>query len=77
MPVGQPADPTPEHVESVLKEVMQLLKEKHGVQAIADPAWQRNMLGCGFDYTTERNERNAKLKEAIFGLLQLESWESF
>lgn len=59
-----------EQVDRVYKSVLSFLKENWNIQR-----WASN--GILKDWAEDREERNAKLKEAIRGLVELDSWENF
>ena len=59
-----------EKVDRVYKSVLSFLKENWYIQGSASS-------GILKDWTEDREERNAKLKEAIRGLVELDSWENF
>ena len=63
-----PSDPSTHEVDNAFNDVMQILKTKYHCQKY-EPLWE--------NYIALRIERNQKLKDAIFSILQLESWESF
>lgn len=69
MPVQGPIPPSDEEVEEVLKEILQYLKDQH------------NCLTIPEDFISVRKElreeRIDSLRKAIYGMLELESWESW
>lgn len=59
-----------EQVDRIYKSVLCFLKENWYIQKSASS-------GILKDWAEDREERNAKLKEAIRGLVELDSWENF
>ena len=57
-------------VDELYEKVMALLKEHYIQNSPPPPA-------ILVDYTKDREVRNADLKEAIRGLVELQSWEDF
>lgn len=68
MPVMGPSE-NPFEVDKVYEEIMALLRDKYKLQTVSP-----NIIGF-LDYSKEREERNAKFKEALRLLFQLEAWE--
>jgi hypothetical protein len=58
-----------EQVERIYRSVLCFLKENWYIQDYPP--------GMVIDWTKDREERNTKLKEAIRGLVELDSWENF
>ena len=68
MPVMGPTY-TDDQVDRIYKSVLCFLRENWNIQT--------SRSSILWDWTEDREERNALLKEAIRGLVELESWESF
>ena len=60
----------PKDVEKAYKEIMALLKRKYGIQKFPP---EEGFAG----WFNDRQERNAKFKEALRLLFQLDAWEYF
>lgn len=69
MPVMGPEE-NPKDVEKAYKEIMALLKRKYGIQKL--PPDDDHVR-----WSEDRQERNAKFKEALRLLFQLDAWEYF
>ena len=68
MPVMGPTY-SDDQVDRIYKSVLCFLRENWNIQTSRSSILR--------DWTEDREERNALLKEAIRGLVELESWESF
>ena len=58
-----------ESADKAYEKIMIMLKEEHYIQRFPPPKWP--------NYAKDRQERNEALKQAIHGLFELESWESW
>ena len=71
MPVMGP-NYSDEQADKATEEVLAFLKEHYSIQKFPSPDPFLKL-----DYAQDRIERNEKLRKAIHGLFELESWEAW
>lgn len=69
MPVMGPGSPSDDTVEEALDLVLELLKDTYGCLKHPAPKWP--------NAKKLRKERIDCLRQAIYGMIELEYWESF